>query len=123
MKLMVKNISYILNDDEGLNSLFFEHENGYFCISRLNDEDNIYMELNDQSNGEYFEQDIFDSDFSNGKISFKIDLDNKKIIEYLKSNNKKYDSFININIIFKPVEQKMFKIMGEVYKNIFNQLF
>ena len=55
MELKVLEISYELDNEEGLNALFFQTSEGYYTISRLKEEDNLYMELNSQENGKYFD--------------------------------------------------------------------
>ena len=45
MELEVVNISYEIEDDEGLSYYHFKTKNGYFSISRLESDDEIYMEF------------------------------------------------------------------------------
>ena len=111
MELEVINISYEIEDDEGLSYLFFKTKNGYFSLSRLDGEDEIHLELDDQSKGRYFPQDCFDFDFFNEKIVFEIDED-------LDIDAGEYQ---NITLIFKPIEDYKFKEAGKVLEKIFKE--
>ena len=121
MEVKVTNISYELDDDEGLNYLYFEYNNGYFSIAREEEEENIYLEKDDQANGQYFDPDCFEYIFSNGEIRFSIDLNNKRILKYLKENNLSADLYGNTVLIFDPVIPEKFKEMSNVLSRIFNR--
>ena len=109
MELNVVNISYELDNDEGLSLLYFEYENGYFTISRLDEDEKIYVELDDQSKGEYIDPDCYEIFFLNKKISFFVD------------QNRKWNLGIyqNITLLFEPLDSDKFKEMKNVLKHIF----
>lgn len=109
MELKVLEISYELDNEEGLNALFFQTSEGYYTISRLKEDEKLYMELNDQSMGEYFEPDYFDCSFRNGRITFHVP-DNR---------NWNLGIYQDITLLFSPIDVDLFKAMGQVVKNIF----
>jgi hypothetical protein len=113
MELQVETISFELDNDEGLNSLCFKYDKGYFTIARSFDEGEIYLEFDDQSNGEYFDKDIFEYEFTNGNILFAIDLNNLRIIKYLKESCKKSELYARINLHFETVDPEQFKIISK----------
>jgi len=110
MELNVIEISYELENEEELSALFFKTENGYFIISRSKEDDKLYLELNDQSNGQYFDPDYFDFSFENGRISFFV------------NENRTWDlgMYQNITLTFEPVEKNKFLEMGDVVEQIFD---
>jgi hypothetical protein len=106
MEYRVINIDYVLDDEEGLNSLFFEFEKGYFSVARLNEDEKVYFELNDQSNGEYYEVDEINLSYKNDEIWFE---DSYK-------NNKLYKE---IKLLFEPIENKKYFEIEKVIRKIF----
>lgn len=122
MELKVKNISYELKNEDCLSFLFFECENQqYFTISRLDEDEEVYLELNDQANGEYFDQGCFNITFLNNRISFFMNLNNKKILSYLQEHNKDATLYENTVLIFEPVPIEQFKEMIKVLHDIFDR--
>ena len=111
MEFKVLEISYELDNEEGLNALFFQTSEGYYTISRLKEEDNLYMELNSQENGKYFDTDYFDCSVRNGCISFNV------------PENRNWDLGIyqNITLLFSPVNIDEFKRISMVVRNIFTE--
>lgn len=109
MELKVLEISYELDNEEGLNALFFQTSEGYYTISRLKEEDDLYMELNSQENGEYFNTEYFEFSVRNGYISFNV------------PENRNWDLGIyqNITLVFSPVNIEEFKRISMVIRNIF----
>ena len=71
------------------------------------------MELNEQSNGEYFPPDYFEIDFENGFISFYVDEDREINIGI----------YQNITLKFEPMEVERFKEMGGALERIFKEAF
>ena len=123
MEFIVKKIDFRVDDfedsDDGMTSLLFVMDNGYFMIARTNDDDEVYFELNDPENGETFEPNIFDIDFRNGKLSLKINLKNKDIVKYLKKNNKQARMYEKMTLLFDELkENKFLKVL-----NIINRMF
>ena len=121
MKLQVTNMSYELDNEDGLNSLFFEYDGGYFTIARMDEDENIYLEKDDQSNGQYFDPDCFEYNFRNGEMALIINLNNIRILQYLKDNNLNADLYRNITLIFEPVRSERFKEMGNTLDRIFER--
>lgn len=121
MDLNVSDITYTLLDEEGLSYLFFETAHGYFTISRSEDEKDVYLELDTQTNGEDFDQQCFDIVFLNRKIAFKMDLNNAKLVQYLKEKNKCFELYKEIVLLFNPVSQEKFSEMKKVIDQIFNE--
>ena len=113
MELEVINISYEIENDEGLSYLHFETKDGYYSISRLDEDDELYMELNEQSNGKYFSPDCFEFDFYNGDISFYVDEDRELDVGI----------YQNITLKFEPVDIERFKEMGVALEKIFKEFF
>ncbi len=111
MELEVLEISYEFDNEEGLNALFFQTSEGYYTISRLKEDDKLYMELDNQSSGEYFDPDYFDCSFRNGRISFCV------------PDNRTWNLGIyqNITLLFSPVNVDKFKKMAMVVRNIFTE--
>ena len=102
MELKVLEISYELDNEEGLNALFFQTSEGYY---------NLYMELNSQENGKYFDTEYFDCSVRNGCISFNV------------PENRNWDLGIyqNITLLFSPVNIDEFKRISMVVRNIFTE--
>lgn len=124
MELNVKKISYELKNENYLSYLFFECENQqYFTISKTDEDEEVYLELNNQFNGEYFNQDCFNITFLNCRISFSMNLNNKKLLSYLNEHNKNAKLYENIVLIFEPVSVNQFKEMIKVLHDIFNKKF
>ena len=121
MELKVTEISYELDNEDGLSSLFFECEDGYFTIARMDEDENIYLEKDNQSNGQYFNPDCFEYSFVPERISFSINLNNKRILQYLNENNLDAAMYGNIALLFEPVPPQNFKEMGEVLDKIFDE--
>jgi hypothetical protein len=123
MELMVKKVEWELDNhaesDTGMNSVFFHLDKGYFMIARTNDDDEVYLELNDHENGECYKPNIFDIDFKNGKLSLKINLENKSIVNYLKRNKKQAGMYEQIILSFKKIEDNKFVEIMAVLKIIF----
>jgi len=113
MEIQVTNISYELDNEEGMNSLFFEYDKGYFTIARMDDDENIYVELDSQDNGKYLDPDCFEFSFFNKKISFKIDGHRKVDVGI-------YDT---ITLLFEPVNKDVFSNLSKTLKNIFKERF
>ena len=109
MQLNVIDISYELEDEEGLSYLFFKAEDGYFTISRLVEDEKLYMELNNQSNGEYIDPIYFEYSVRNGKIMFYV------------NENRTWNLGIyqNITLLFEPISLDVFREIGQVIKKIF----
>ena len=120
MELKATNISYELDNEEVLSYLLFEYAGGYFSIGRMEDDENIYLEKDDQSNGQYFDPDCFEYSFENGELIFSINLDSKRILQYLKDNKLDADLYGNTVLIFDPVPSEKFKEMSNVISRIFN---
>lgn len=117
MELKVSEI--IIDDDEELSSLYFKHKTGYFAIARTIDDDYIYLELDEQIYGENFTPSIFKYNINNGNISFTIDLENKKTINYLKEKKMCYHLYTEIELIYPPVDIEKFNRINEVLEDIF----
>lgn len=111
MELNVVDISYELEDEEGLSSLFFKTGDGYFTASRLEEDEKLYLELNDQSNGEYIDPVYFEYSVRNGKMMIYV------------NENRTWDLGIyqNITLLFEPVSLDEFKKIGQVFKKIFKK--
>ena len=121
MELQVTKISYELDNEEGLSYLFFEYDSGYFSIAKMEEDENIHLEKDDQSNGQYFDPDCFECSFWNGKIRLSINLNNKRILQYLKDNELNADLYGNTVLIFEPVPLEKFKEMSNVMNKIFGR--
>lgn len=111
MELKILEISYELDNEEGLNALFFQTSEGYYTISRLKEEDKLYMELNSQVDGKYFDTEYFDCSVRNGYISFHV------------PENRNWDlgMYQNITLLFSPVSIDEFKRISMVVRNIFTE--
>ena len=111
MELNIIDISYELEDEEGLNYLHFKTENGYFTICREEGEENLYMELNDQANGEYISPIYFEYSVRNGRIMFYV------------NENRTWNlgMYQNMTLIFEPIDIDKFKKIGTVIKRIFKK--
>ena len=121
MDLQVTKISYELDNEESLSYLFFEYDSGYFSIAKMEKDENIHLEKDDQSNGQYFDPDCFEYSFWNGEIRLSINLNNKRILQYLKDNELNADLYRNTVLIFEPVPLEKFKEMSNVMKKIFGR--
>ena len=119
MELNVTNISYELDNEEGLSSIFFEYEGGYFTIAKMEDEENIYLEKDDQSNGQYFDPDCFEFSLRNGIFSLSINLNNKRIIRYLEDNGLNVDLYGSTALVFEPYTVERLKEISNVLDRIF----
>jgi hypothetical protein len=106
MEYKVINIDYVLDDEEGLYSLFFEFDKGYFSVARLNEDEKVYFELNDQSNGEYYEIDEINLSYNNNEIWF----------QYPYKGNEFYKE---IKLLFEPIENKKYLKIEKVICKIF----
>ena len=120
MELKVTNITCELDNEDGLSYLLFQYAGGYFSMGRMEDDENIYLEKDDQSNGQYFDPECFEYCYENGEIELSIDLDSKRILQYLKENNLSADLYGNTVLIFDPVLPEKFKEMSHVISRIFN---
>ena len=123
MELKVTDITYELDNEDGLSYLLFKYAGGCFSIGRMEEDENIYniyLEKDDQSNGQYFDPDCFEYFYENGEIELSIDLDSKRILQYLKENNLSADLYGNTVLIFDPVNPEKFKEMSNVISRIFN---
>jgi hypothetical protein len=106
MEYKTINIEYILDDEEGLNSLFFEFDNGYFSVARLNEDKKVYFEINDQLNGEYYETDEINLSYNNGEIWFG-------------GPYKDNELYKDIKILFDPIENEKYLEIKKVICKIF----
>jgi len=120
MESKVTNISCELENEDGMSYLLFKYTGGYFSIGRMEDDENIYLEKDDQSNGQYFAPDCFEYYYENGEIQLSIDLESKRIWQYLKDNNLNADLYGNTVLIFDPVIPEKFKEMSNIISRIFN---
>lgn len=111
MELNVINISYELDNEEGLNSLFFKTSDGYYTIARIKEDDKLYMELNNQESGKYFDPEYFDCSTRNGYISFHVP----------ENRNWNLGIFQNIALLFTPVSIDEFRKISYVIRNIFTE--
>ena len=68
----VSNINTQLNNEDGLSAVFFEYPEGYFSISKIDDENDLYVEKDDQSFGTYTDR---------GQLTYSLHSDN--IVFYL----------------------------------------
>jgi len=121
VKLEITNICCESNNDEGLKSLFFEYIGGYFTIAGTDDDNNIYIEKDDQSNGQYFDPDYFEYSFINGEIKLYMNLDDKKTLQYLKNNNLNANLYGSIILTFAPVSLAEFDEMNKIIKWLFKK--
>jgi len=120
MELKVTDITCELDNEDGLSYLLFKYAGGYFSIGRMEEDENIYLEKDDQSNGQYCDPDCFEYCYENGEIELSIDLDSKRILQYLKENNLSADLYGHTVLIFDPVNPEKFKEMSNVISRIFN---
>ena len=120
MELKATKISYELNNEEGLSSVFIEYNNGYFTVARMEDEENIYIEKDDQANGEYWERDCFELSLRNGVLVISMNLNNKKLLKYIEDNELRADLYSNTNITFEPIPPDEFTKLSGVIKRIFS---
>jgi hypothetical protein len=76
MELIITNISCDI-DLDGLYSVFFEYDSGYFCLARNIDEsdEEIYIEKDEQNNSIYLCPNNIKYTVCNDKIEFSIDKD------------------------------------------------
>ena len=122
MELKATKISYELDNEEGLSSVFIEYDNGYFTVARMEDEENIYIEKDDQANGEYWERDCFEISLRNGTFVVSMNLNNKKLLKYIEDNGLKVDLYCNTSIAFEPISTEDFMKLSSVVKRIFSNL-
>ena len=122
MELKATKISYELNNEEGLSSVFIEYDNGYFTVARMEDEENIYIEKDDQANGEYWECDCFEISLRNGMFVVSMSLNNKKLLKYIEDNGLRVDLYCNTSITFEPIPTEDFMKLSSVVKRIFSNL-
>jgi len=112
MKQKVTNLSIQLDDEDGVNSLFFEYNDGYFTISRMDEDEDLYIEMNDQSNGFYSSIDFVQYCYENGEIEFFFD---EELIE-------KYNIIKDITLYFQPLDNNKFEDFKKTLKNIFSPI-
>jgi hypothetical protein len=105
----VLNLFIQVDDEDGVNSLFFEYSNGYFSISKIDEDEELYIEFDDQSNGFYSSIDFVQYCYTNGEIEFLFD---EELI-------KKHTIFKKITLYFQPLNNKKFEDFKKVLKNIF----
>ncbi len=119
MKYQVEKITCELNDEDGISYVHFETVEGYLTISRSSEDTDVYFELDDQSYGEYFLKDCFEVVFFNGKVTFSINLNNKRVVSYLQGNNKNYEKYKLIELEFEPLSKEQFLSIVNTYREIF----
>lgn len=109
MELKVTNISFCAKDDDELSYIHCTTTNGYYSICKSSKDEQLYVELNDPSNGQYFYPDYFEYDIENGKVSFYV------------NENRKWNLGIyqNITLIFEPIDN--YKELVKTIEKIFIQ--
>ena len=112
MELKIINISYDL-DVDGLYSVFFEYENGYFCLSRNLDEDDeeVYLEKDEQNDAVYIYPNKIKYTIDNSKVEFLID-------KNIDLKNFSHHWVLHIEFMdvkqYSEIEQVLIKIFGSV---------
>lgn len=71
-----------LDDENGLNALYFTYNGGYISLSRLEEESDLYLEKDDQSFGSYVSLNCVKYQFENKRLSLEI---KKELAEIIKS--------------------------------------
>jgi hypothetical protein len=66
--LVVNEMSFTPLNNNGISTLYCITDEGYYKVTKGEMDEKVYMELNDPSNGEYFDTDFFEYNISNGSL-------------------------------------------------------
>ncbi len=119
MELNVKNISYAINDDEGLTYMHFDIDDGYFSLSRLDGDDNVYLERDNQSNGQYITPDCFEFSLENTYFHLYMNLNNNRLLKYIAENKVNVELYGDTTLIYALMEKEQLLNFGEVIEKLF----
>lgn len=107
--LVVNEMSFTPLNNNGISTLYCITDEGYYKITKGEMDEKVYMELNDPSNGEYFDTDFFEYNISNGSLSIYV------------NENRPWNAGIyqHIKLLFSPLEQNDFNELKLTIENLF----
>lgn len=106
--LVVNEMSFTPLNNNGISMLYCITDEGYYKITKGEMDEKVYMELNDPSNGEYFDTDFFEYNISNGSLSIYV------------NENRPWNAGIyqHIKLLFSPLEQNDFNELKLTIENL-----
>ena len=107
--LVVNEMSFTPQNSNGISMLHCITDEGYYKITKGEMDEKVYMELNDPSNGEYFDTDFFEYNISNGSLLIYV------------NENRPWNAGISqhIKLLFSPLEQNDFNELKLTIENLF----